>query len=40
VGVVRQWSGRLGKVDNCQVAVFAVLSAKGLDRRPGAMRAG
>jgi SRSO17 transposase len=26
VGVARQWSGRLGKVDNCQVAVFAVLS--------------
>src|SRR6202044_2384744 len=25
VGVARQWSGRLGKVDNCQVAVFAVL---------------
>lgn len=28
VGVARQWSGRLGKVDNCQVAVFAAL-AKG-----------
>ena len=26
VGVARQWSGRLGKVDNCQVAVFGVLS--------------
>jgi SRSO17 transposase len=26
-GVARQWSGRLGKVDNCQVAVFGVLSA-------------
>lgn len=26
VGVARQWSGRLGKVDNCQVAVFAALS--------------
>jgi SRSO17 transposase len=26
VGVVRQWSGRLGKVDNCQVAVFGVLT--------------
>ena len=25
VGVARQWSGRLGKVDNCQVAVFAGL---------------
>lgn len=28
VGVARQWSGRLGKVDNCQVAVYACL-AKG-----------
>src|SRR4051794_17686292 len=26
VGVARQWCGRLGKVDNCQVAMFAVLS--------------
>src|SRR5208282_5221754 len=26
VGVSRQWSGRLGKVDNCQVAVFGVLT--------------
>ena len=26
VGVARQWSGRLGKVDNCQVAVFGVLT--------------
>jgi len=26
VGVERQWSGRLGKVDNCQVAVFASLA--------------
>jgi SRSO17 transposase len=26
VGVARQWLGRLGKVDNCQVAVFGVLS--------------
>ena len=26
VGVARQWSGRLGKVENCQVAVFASLS--------------
>jgi SRSO17 transposase len=25
VGVARQWNGRLGKVDNCQVGVFAVL---------------
>jgi SRSO17 transposase len=26
VGVARQWSGRLGKIDNCQVAVFCVQS--------------
>ena len=26
VGVARQWTGRPGKVDNCQVAMFAVLS--------------
>lgn len=26
VGVRRQWNGRLGKVDNCQVGVFAALS--------------
>jgi SRSO17 transposase len=26
VGVARQWSGRIGKVDNCQVAVFGVLT--------------
>jgi len=25
VGVARQWNGRLGKVDNCQVGVFAAL---------------
>lgn len=30
VGVARQWCGRLGKVDNCQVGVFmAYVSAKG-----------
>ncbi len=28
VGVKRQWAGRIGKVDNCQVAVFGCL-AKG-----------
>lgn len=26
VGVARQWNGRQGKVDNCQVGVFAALS--------------
>ena len=26
VGVARQWTGLLGKIDNCQVAVFAVLT--------------
>lgn len=26
IGVERQWSGRLGKVENCQVAVFAALA--------------
>jgi SRSO17 transposase len=30
VGVARQWCGRLGKVDNCQVGIFAAL---GRDRR-------
>jgi SRSO17 transposase len=36
-GVARQWCGRLGKVDNCQVGVFlAYISARGqalVDRR-------
>jgi len=31
VGVGRQWCGRLGKVDNCQVGVFAAYSGR---RRP------
>src|SRR5438445_12060891 len=30
VGVARQWCGRLGKVDNCQVAIYAgYVSRKG-----------
>lgn len=37
VGIARQWNGRLGKVDNCQVGVFAALSdgqrASLLDQR-------
>jgi SRSO17 transposase len=28
VGVARQWCGTIGKVDNCQVAVYAALSAE------------
>jgi len=28
VGVARQWNGRLGKIDNCQVGVHAVLSGR------------
>ena len=28
VAVARQWNGRLGKVDNCQVAVFAALGCQ------------
>lgn len=28
VGVHRQWIGQLGKVENCQVGVFAALSCK------------
>jgi SRSO17 transposase len=37
VGVARQWSGRLGKIDNCQVAVFCVLS-NGQQHAPIDMR--
>jgi SRSO17 transposase len=37
VGVARQWSGRLGKIDNCQVAVFCVLS-NGVHHAPIDMR--
>jgi hypothetical protein len=29
VGVARQWCGRLGKVDNCQVGIFLGYAAKG-----------
>lgn len=29
-GVARQWNGRLGKVDNCQVGVFASLYQNGM----------
>jgi SRSO17 transposase len=36
-GVARQWCGRYGKVDNCQVGIFLAYAAKGgyapLDRR-------
>ncbi len=28
VGVARQWNGRLGKVDNCQVGVFGALNCR------------
>jgi len=37
VGVARQWCGRLGKIDNCQVAVFAVLT-DGVRHTPVDMR--
>jgi SRSO17 transposase len=29
-GVARQWNGRLGKVDNCQVGVFATFRTPDL----------
>jgi SRSO17 transposase len=32
VGVARQWSGRLGKVENCQVVRFLLLWRKGITR--------
>ena len=37
VGVARQYNGRLGKVDNCQVGVFAVL-AHGISACPVGFR--
>ena len=37
VGVARQWCGQIGKVDNCQVAVFGVLSC-GEKAAPVGMR--
>jgi SRSO17 transposase len=37
VGMARQWFGRFGKVDNCQVAVFGVLT-DGQRRTPVDMR--
>ncbi len=37
VGVARQWCGRLGKIDKCQVAVFAVLT-DGMRHTPVDMR--
>ena len=41
-GVARQWNGRLGKVDNCQVGVFAALSGRNgeLGGRPAVSAAG
>ena len=37
VGVVRQWCGRLGKVENCQVGIYLAYAGKGsgvlVDRR-------
>jgi SRSO17 transposase len=29
VGVARQWCGRLGKIDNCQIGIFVAYSAPG-----------
>jgi SRSO17 transposase len=29
VGVARQWCGRLGKIDNCQIGIFLAYSAPG-----------
>lgn len=30
VGVARQWNGRLGKTDNCQVGVFGAITREGV----------
>ena len=37
-GVARQWNGRLGKVDNCQVGVFASLCQNGMAAHQAARR--
>ena len=42
-GVARQWNGRLGKVDNCQIGVFATLCRGGtrhLNRYPAVFARG
>ena len=37
-GVARQWNGRLGKVDNCQMGVFASLCQNGMAAHQAARR--
>ena len=36
-GVARQWNGRMGKVDNCQVGVFAALTTDQFQCDPGGL---